>query len=501
MRVAPPSRSSRPRLAAWLGVLGLPLLFAASSLAWLTFSDSLLRIVVPDAEMMPLVRTLNHLLFVALSTLAWSAWVLRERSAHRRRETLTRALLEQAPTPLALAQRGRVVGCNPAFARLLGLSDPEAVHGDALLAHVFPEARGPLLDHIRALDPRSPRTVRLETTVTDRHGTHLALAFLLRRFRAGREPMDVVACLPPEAVDEALAVRDEPGLQLLERMPRPAWIWTPHGLCLWRNAAAGEENRPAVRVLQERYGSWHEGSRFAPAAVRDVLQPALAADTGAWITVTAGSKPAPIQLWVLPISDRQGHVQAVAAVVDSPTIPEGDAMAGSTIVRGLEIALRQAVTERSPDGLARALLTAFQQHVGADRWVALLQVDLARRRASFWSLTGLGVPDHATATLPPDLPAECGPAGRADIATLTHLESLPPILAQMERAGIDRFERIRPEHPLPGHLQSLMIAGPAQGAAPLTRSWANLTFSLAALLLQHAPEPADNPNRSRQAEG
>jgi PAS domain S-box-containing protein len=482
-------------------MLGLPLCFATLSLAWLNLSDTLLRIAAPDAEMMPLLRALNYFVFVALSTLAWSGWVLRERATHRRRETLNRTLLEQAPTPLALARRGRVVACNPAFARLLGVPDPEAGRGEALLTHVHPDARAPLLDHIRELDARAPRTTRIDTTVTDRQGGRQALALLLRRFRAGRESMDVVACLPPDPMGEALAVRDDLGLQLLERLPRPVWIWTPHGLCLWRNAAAGEENRPAVRVLQERYGSWHEGSRFAPAAARDVLQPALAADTGAWITVTAGSKPAPIQLWVLPISDRQGHVQAVAAVVDSPTIPEGDAMAGSTIVRGLEIALRQAVTERSPDGLARALLTAFQQHVGADRWVALLQVDLARRRASFWSLTGLGVPDHATATLPPDLPAECGPAGRADIATLTHLESLPPILAQMERAGIDRFERIRPEHPLPGHLQSLMIAGPAQGAAPLTRSWANVTFSLAALLLQHAPEAADNPDRSRQAEG
>lgn len=95
MHDAKSARPSPPRRAAWLGMLGWPLLFAALSLAWLNLSDTLLRIAAPDAEMMPLLRALNHFVFVALSTLAWSGWVLRERAALRRRETLNRTLLEQ----------------------------------------------------------------------------------------------------------------------------------------------------------------------------------------------------------------------------------------------------------------------------------------------------------------------------------------------------------------------------------------------------------------------
>ena len=500
MRADPSSRSSRSRLAAWLGVLGLPLLFAASSLAWLNLSDSLLRIASPDAAVMPLLRSLNYVIFVVLSTLAWSGWLLRERAAHRRRATLTRTLLDQAPTPLALARRGRVVDCNPAFARLLGVPDPESAHGEPLLAHVLPAARRPLLDHIRELDPRSPRTVRLETMIADRRGARLTLAFLLRQFRSGREPMDVVACPPPEIMPETAPIPDEPGLQLLERLPRPVWIWTPHGLCLWRNAAAGEEDRLPVRVLHECYGSWHEGSRLSSPARCDVLQAALSNPSGVCIIVPAGSSPFPVQLWVLPITDRQGHVQAVAAVVDSSTRPDGHGASGSTIAGSLAVALQQAGSDPSPDALARALLEAVQQHVGAERWVALLQVDLAARQASFWSLTRFGTLHRATAILPPDVPIQSGAAGRADLSTLTGPESLPPILAQMERAGIDGFERILPEHVTPGHLQTLMISVAATCATPLTRNEANLTLSLASLLLRHAPERVPIPAGSRRAE-
>lgn len=500
MHDAKSARPSPPRRAAWLGMLGWPLLFAALSLAWLNLSDTLLRIAAPDAEMMPLLRALNHFVFVALSTLAWSGWVLRERAALRRRETLNRTLLEQAPTPLALARRGRVVNCNPAFARLLGSADPEAIRGDALLTHVPPEARGPLLDHIREIDARSPRTTRIETTVTDRQGQHRALAFLLRRFGTGREPMDVLACLPPDAMGEALAVRDELGLQVLERLPRPVWIWTPHGLCLWRNAAAGDEGQPAVRALRERYGSWRDGSRLAPAAARDILQPALAADAGTGITVPLAPHASSMQLCILPIADRQGRVQAIAAVVDAPAAQGEDTASESTIVRRLEGMLQQTVTQPSQDGLARVLLEALQQHVGAESWVALLQVDFPTRQASFWSLTSVGVLSHATAALPPDLAAECGHPGTADVASLTPLESLPAILAVMEGAGIDRFERIVPAHAAPGKLQTLLVAGSARGTATMTRCWTSVIFSLAALLL-HTPETNDRSPGSRRAEG
>ena len=97
-----------------------------------------------------------------------------------------------------------------------------------------------------------------------------------------------------------------------------------------------------------------------------------------------------------------------------------------------------------------------------ESWVALLQVDRTARQASFWSLTSLGVLDRTTLTLSPDVPTECGPSGKADIATLTRLESLPAILAQMERAGIDRFERILPEHAATDPMQRLMVAGPVR---------------------------------------
>lgn len=500
MPLDPPHHPSRPRRAGWLGMLGLPLCFAASSLAWLNLSDTLLRIAAPDAEMMPLLRALNYFVFVALSTLAWSGWVLRERATHRRRETLSRTLLEQAPTPLALARRGRVVACNPAFARLLGVPDPEAGRGEALLTHVPPDARAPLLDHIRELDARAPRTTRIDTTVTDRQGGRQALALLLRRFRTGRESMDVVACLPPDPVGDALSVRDDLGLQLLERLPRPVWIWTPHGLCLWRNAAAGENNQAATRAVRERYGNWHEGSRLPPAAVRELLQPALTTGTAVCITVPSTSTPAPIPLRILPIPDRQGHVQAVAAVVDTPAMPEGYATPESTLLRSLEVALQQAVTQPTPDGRARALLEGLQRHIYTESWVALLQVDRAARQASFWSLTSLGMLDRTTLTLTPDVPTECGPSGKADIATLTRLESLPAILAQMERAGIDRFERILPEHTGTDPMQTLMVAGPARCATPLSRCWMNVTFSLAALLLR-APQMDGSQRESQRARG
>ena len=68
---------------------------------------------------------------------------------------------------------------------------------------------------------------------------------------------------------------------------------------------------------------------------------------------------------------------------------------------------------------------------------------------------------HATAILPPDVPMQSGASGRADLSTLTGLESPPPILAQMERAGIGDRERILSEHVTPGHLQALMVSGPA----------------------------------------
>ena len=236
---------------------------------------------------------------------------------------LTRTLLDQAPTPLALARHGRVVDCNPAFAQLLGPPDPKSARGEPLLAHVLPAARRPLLDHIRELDPRSPRTVRLKTTATDRHGARLTRALLLRRFRARRESMDVIACLPPDPIGEALAVRDDLGLQLPECLPRPVWIWTPLGLRLWRNAAAGEEDCLAVRVLGECYEP-ARGRRLSSPARCDVLQAALSTESGVCTIAPAGWNPSPVHLWVLSITDQQGHVQAIiAAGVDSSTTPDG----------------------------------------------------------------------------------------------------------------------------------------------------------------------------------
>ena len=148
----------------------------------------------------------------------------------------------------------------------------------------------------------------------------------------------------------------------------------------------------------------------------------------------------------------------------------------------------------------RALLEGLQRNVWADSWVALRQVDRAARQASFWSLTSLGVLERTTLTLTPDVPAECGPSGKADVATLTRLESFPAVLAQMERAGIDRFERILPEHTAPDPMQTLMVAGPARCAMPLTRCWTNVTFSLAALLLR-APQTDGGQGESQRANG
>lgn len=155
----------------------------------------------------------------------------------------------------------------------------------------------------------------------------------------------------------------------------------------------------------------------------------------------------------------------------------GAARHDSTIVGSLLVALQRTGSQPSPDGLAHALLEAVQQHVRAQRWVALLQVGLAAQQASFWSLTSLGVLHHATAILPPDVPMQSGASGKADLSTLTGLESLPPILAQMERAGIGDRERILPKHVTPGHLQTLMVSCLATCATPLTRNEGNLTFT------------------------
>jgi len=92
MRFPASTISVLPRLdtSRWFGLLALPALFAALALAWISFSESLLRIAAPDPGVLPMLRMLNNLLFILLTTAFWTFWLVRQASAHRRRETRPR---------------------------------------------------------------------------------------------------------------------------------------------------------------------------------------------------------------------------------------------------------------------------------------------------------------------------------------------------------------------------------------------------------------------------
>ena len=159
MRFPASTISVLPRLdtSRWFGLLALPALFAALALAWISFSESLLRIAAPDPGVLPMLRMLNNLLFILLTTAFWTFWLVRQASAHRRRETLWRTLLEQAPIPLVLARKGKVVACNPAFSGLLGQTDSHALLDYPLLSRIPAEELVALLRQLKGVDPRHPR--------------------------------------------------------------------------------------------------------------------------------------------------------------------------------------------------------------------------------------------------------------------------------------------------------------------------------------------------------
>lgn len=478
----------RRPIARWLGLLSLPLLFVGLSLGWLNFSESLLRIAAPDPAMLPVLRTLNNSLFILFATLFWTFWLVRQNMASRRRETLLRLLLEQAPAPLALARKGKVLACNPAFSMLFDQPDPRALQGYDLLTRIPAQDLPDLLGQIKEMDPRHPRTARIETRIETRtEGSHKAivpLVFLVRRFLLGRSVHDLLSCRPREAAIEDSGMRGELELQLLESLPRPLWLWTNQGLCLWSNQAARTCTGPEIRQLADRYGRFQDGHPLSPTAQREFLQPALKADGCIAIALAGrnGTESTFGSLCVLPVRGQDHHIQAVAALLEPPVQPD-DTRFANDLFRSLNRLLQQLQSRPQPDAAARIVLETLQVQLAPNAWAGILQVDLSAHRAIFWSLSATGELDQCMAHLAPDLPTECGAPGWSDITSLTGPETLPGVMARLEQAGVDRFERILAD-PVQGHRQVLLLSRPLPAPAELRRRWASLILAVAQPLLQ-----------------
>ena len=484
----PATQQLLPRrpISRWLGLLSLPLLFVGLSLGWLNFSESLLRIAAPDPVMLPVLRTLNNSLFILFATLFWTFWLVRQNMASRRRETVLRLLLEQAPAPLALARKGKVLACNPAFSTLFDQPDPRALQGYDLLAHIPAQDLPDLLGQIKEMDPRHPRTARIETRIEGSDKTIVPLVFLVRRFLLGRSVHDLLSCRPREAAAEDTGMRGELELQLLESLPRPLWLWTNQGLCLWSNQAARTGTGPEVRQLIDRYGRFQDGHPLSPTAQREFLQPALKADGCIAIALTgrSGSESPLGSLCVLPVRGHDHHIQAIAAVLEPP-VQTDDTRLANDLFRGLNRVLQQLQSQPQPDVAARIVLETLQLRLAPNAWVGILQADLSARSALFWSLSATGELDHYQTHLPPDLPTECGAPGWSDITSLTGPETLPGVMARLEQAGVDRFERILAD-PVQGHRQVLLLSRPLPAQIELRRLWASLILAAAQPLLQPA---------------
>ena len=466
-----------PDTSRWFGPLALSVLFVALALTWVGFSESLLRIAAPDPGVLPMLRLLNNLLFILLTAAFWTFWLARQATAHRRREALWRTLLEQAPIPLVLARKGRVVACNPAFSDLLGHADPRTLLDYPLLSRIPAEEQATLLHQLKGADPRHPHTLRLEIRVQNAQNEAALLIAHVRRCLIGRSVYEVVCCYPKKAVESMPTLGAELGLQLLECLPRPLWLWTPQGLCLWRNQAACQENQAGIQHLARRYGAFREGRPIGPQAQLELVRPALEAEGSICVPLPppTGSGGSAANLCVLSLRDGADQVQAVAALLE----PGAQTDLGTSTVpllRSLQRIQQRLRDDPAPEIGARMVLEALQLHLAPAGWVGLLQADLQAREATLWSLSGAGELNRCQSHLPADLATECGPPGWSDLASLKGLEALPPFLARLEQAGIDRFERILPATPDQGRRQVLMLSRRLPPEAQLLRLWAQLVL-------------------------
>jgi PAS domain-containing protein len=458
-------------------VLALPALFAALALIWISFSESLLRIVAPDPGVLPMLRMLNNLLFILLTTAFWTFWLVRQASAHRRRETLWRTLLEQAPIPLVLTRKGKIVACNPAFSGLLGHTDPRALLDYPLLSRLCAEEQVALLHQLKGVDPRHPHTLRLETRIQNAQNEAILMVAHVRRCLIGRSVYELVCCYPSKATDSAPALGAELGLQLLECLPRALWLWTPQGLCLWRNQAACQENQAGIQHLARRYGAFREGRPIGSQAQLELVRPALEAEGSICVALPSPTGPggSAANLCVLSLRDGADQVQAVAALLE----PDARADLGTSaipLLRSLHRIQQRLRENPAPEIGARMVLETLQLQLAPAGWVGLLQADLRAREARLWSLSSAGELNRCQSHLPADLATECGPPGWSDLASLKGLEALPPFLARFEQAGIDRFERILPAAPEQGRRQVLMLSRRLPPEAQLLRLWAQLVL-------------------------
>jgi PAS domain-containing protein len=479
MRFPASTISILPRLdtSRWFGLLALPALFAALALAWIGFSESLLRIAAPDPGVLPMLRMLNNLLFILLTTAFWTFWLVRQASAHRRRESLWRTLLEQAPIPLVLARKGKVVACNPAFSGLLGQTDPHALLDYPLLSRIPAEEQVALLHQLKGVDPRHPHNLRLEIRIQNAQNETTIMIAHVRRCLIGRSVHELVCCYPKKEVESIPALGAELGLQLLECLPRALWLWTPQGLCLWRNQAARQENQAGIQHLARRYGAFREGRPIGSQAQLELVRPALEAEGSICVPLPPPTGPgeSAANLCVLSLRDGADQVQAVAALLE----PGAQADLGTSaipLLRRLQRIQQRLRENPAPEIGARMVLEALQLHLAPAGWVGLLQADLQAREATLWSLSSAGELNQCQSHLPADLSIECGPSGWSDLASLQGLEALPPFLARLEQAGIDRFERILPAAPEQGRRQVLMLSRRLPPEAELLRLWAQLVL-------------------------
>ena len=479
MRFPASTISVLPRLdpSRWFGLLALPALFAALALAWMSFSESLLRIAAPDPGVLPMLRMLNNLLFILLTTVFWTFWLVRQANANRRRETLWRTLLEQAPIPLVLARKGKVVACNPAFSGLLGHADPHALLDYPLLSRIPTEEQVALLGRLKGMDPRHPHTLRLEIRIQNTQNEAILMVAHVRRCLIGRSVYELVCCYPKKEMESMPALGAELGLQLLESLPRPLWLWTPQGLCLWRNQAACQENQAGIQHLTRRYGAFQEGRPIGSQAQLELMRPALEAEGSICVQLPppTGRGKSAANLCVLSLRDGADQVQAVAALLEpgaqadlgAPAIP---------LLRSLQRIQQHLRENPAPEIGARMVLEALQLHLAPAGWVGLLQANLQTREAMLWSLSSAGELNQCQSYLPADLSTECGPPGWSDLASIQGLEALPPFLDRFEQAGIDRFERILPAAPEQGRRQVLLLSRRLPPEAELLRLWVNLVL-------------------------
>ena len=479
MRFPASTISVLPRLdpSRWFGLLALPALFAALALAWMSFSESLLRIAAPDPGVLPMLRMLNNLLFILLTTVFWTFWLVRQANANRRRETLWRTLLEQAPIPLVLARKGKVVACNPAFSGLLGHADPHALLDYPLLSRIPTEEQVALLGRLKGMDPRHPHTLRLEIRIQNTQNEAILMVAHVRRCLIGRSVYELVCCYPKKEMESMPALGAELGLQLLECLPRALWLWTPQGLCLWRNQAACQENQAGIQHLTRRYGAFQEGRPIGSQAQLELMRPALEAEGSICVQLPppTGRGKSAANLCVLSLRDGADQVQAVAALLEpgaqadlgAPAIP---------LLRSLQRIQQRLWENPAPEIGARMVLEALQLHLAPAGWVGLLQANLQTREAMLWSLSSAGELNQCQSYLPADLSTECGPPGWSDLASIQGLEALPPFLDRFEQAGIDRFERILPAAPEQGRRQVLLLSRRLPPEAELLRLWVNLVL-------------------------